>query len=80
MSTDISERLASLATKIEQQRSTIETEEATKNAFVMPFISLVLGYDVFNPHEVIPEYTADVGIKKGEKSITRSSRMTTYRF
>src|SRR5690625_290338 len=67
MSTDISERLASLATKIEQQRSTIETEEATKNAFVMPFISLVLGYDVFNPHEVIPEYTADVGIKKGEK-------------
>ena len=80
MSTDISERLASLATKIEQQRSTIETEEATKNAFVMPFISLVLGCDVFNPHEVIPEYTADVGIKKGEKSITRSSRMTTYRF
>ena len=80
MSTDIFERLASLATKIEQQRSTIETEEATKNAFVMPFISLVLGYDVFNPHEVIPEYTADVGIKKGEKSITRSSRMTTYRF
>lgn len=71
MSTDISERLASLATKIEQQRSTIETEEATKNAFVMPFISLVLGYDVFNPHEVIPEYTADVGIKKGEKNRLR---------
>ncbi len=42
------------------------TEEATKNAFIMPFISL-LGYDVFNPHEVIPEFTADVGTKKGEK-------------
>lgn len=67
MSVDISERLASLATKIAQQRSTIETEEATKNAFVMPFISLVLGYDVFNPNEVVPEFTTDVGTKKGEK-------------
>lgn len=67
MSVDISERLSGLATKIAQQRSSIETEEATKNAFVMPFISLVLGYDVFNPNEVVPEFTADVGTKKGEK-------------
>ncbi len=67
MSVEIAERLASLATKIQQQRAQIETEEATKNAFVMPFISLVLGYDVFNPAEVVPEFTADVGTKKGEK-------------
>lgn len=67
MSVDIAERLSSLAAKISQQRSAIETEEATKNAFVMPFISLVLGYDVFNPNEVVPEFTADVGTKKGEK-------------
>ena len=32
----------------------------------MPFIA-ALGYDVFNPIEVIPEFTADVGIKKNEK-------------
>lgn len=32
----------------------------------MPFIQ-ALGYDVFNPTEVIPEFTADVGTKKGEK-------------
>lgn len=63
----ITQRLETLATKVESQRSTIETEEATKNAFVMPFIALVLGYDVFNPNEVVPEYTADVGTKKGEK-------------
>nr|WP_198154595.1 type I restriction endonuclease [Plesiocystis pacifica] len=44
----------------------LETEEATKNALVMPFIA-ALGYDVFDPSEVIPEFTADVGIKKGEK-------------
>lgn len=67
MSTEIAERLSSLATKIAKQRASIETEEATKNAFVMPFISLVLGYDVFNPSEVVPEFTADVGTKKGEK-------------
>ncbi|GMA23349.1 hypothetical protein GCM10025864_11080 [Luteimicrobium album] len=64
---EIGERLASLAAKIQQQKSTIGTEEATKNAFVMPFISLVLGYDVFDPNEVVPEFTADVGTKKGEK-------------
>lgn len=44
----------------------LQTEEATKNALIMPFIN-ALGYDVFNPMEVIPEYIADVGIKKGEK-------------
>lgn len=44
----------------------IETEEATKNAFVMPFIQ-TLGYNVFNPMEVVPEFTADVGTKKNEK-------------
>ena len=33
----------------------------------MPFISNILGYDVFNPLEVVPEFTADGGIEKGEK-------------
>lgn len=42
------------------------SEEATKNALVMPFFTL-LGYDVFNPQEFMPEYTCDVGTKKGEK-------------
>ncbi|WP_116040821.1 type I restriction endonuclease [Amycolatopsis palatopharyngis] len=64
---DIAERAQALALKIRKHKATIETEEATKNAFVMPFISTVLGYDVFNPAEVIPEFTADVGTKKGEK-------------
>lgn len=64
---DISSALAALAKKIEQRGSVIETEEATKNAFVMPFLNNVLGYDVFDPTEVIPEFTADTGTKKGEK-------------
>lgn len=64
---DIAARAQALALKIRKHKASIETEEATKNAFVMPFISTVLGYDVFNPAEVIPEFTADVGTKKGEK-------------
>jgi hypothetical protein len=64
---DFAELLTALATKVRNQRDAIQTEEATKNAFVMPFISTILGYDVFNPLEVVPEFTADVGIKRGEK-------------
>ena len=64
---DISEKLAALSSKIKNQAHVIQTEEATKAAFVMPFISNVLGYDVFDPEEVTPEYICDVGTKKGEK-------------
>jgi hypothetical protein len=61
------ERLNALSAKIRQQGSAIKTEEATKIAFVMPFINSVLGYDVFDPSEVTPEYICDIGTKKGEK-------------
>lgn len=44
----------------------VSTEEATKNAMVMPFIQ-ALGYNVFDLTEVTPELIADVGTKKGEK-------------
>jgi hypothetical protein len=64
---DIEERAAALADQIRKHKADIQTEEATKTAFVMPFIGSVLGYDVFNPTEVIPEFVADVGVKKGEK-------------
>jgi hypothetical protein len=63
----ISEPISTLATKIRSTKDSILTEEATKNAFIMPFISNVLGYDVFDPAEVVPEYIADVGVKRGEK-------------
>ena len=55
-----------LAKRIESLKETIQTEEATKMSLVVPFFQM-LGYDVFNPQEFVPEYTADVGIKKGEK-------------
>lgn len=59
-------KLKGLADRVANLKVNIQTEEATKNAFIMPFIQ-ILGYDVFNPTEVIPEFTADIGIKKGEK-------------
>lgn len=64
---DFVDALVLLSKKVADQWGDVVTEEGTKNAFIMPFISTVLGYDVFNPQEVIPEFTADVGIKKGEK-------------
>ncbi|MER0203258.1 MAG: restriction endonuclease [Nitrosomonas sp.] len=63
---DLIDRIKEISARIPKQNAHIQTEEATKNAFVMPFIS-ALGYDVFNPLEVVPEYTADIGQKKGEK-------------
>lgn len=64
---EFTEKLNALSNKIKQQLEVINTEEATKTAFVMPFIHNVLGYDVFDPSEVTPEFICDVGTKKGEK-------------
>jgi hypothetical protein len=61
------DELEAVAQRVADHREELTTEEATKNAVVMPFISQVLGYDVFNPSEVVPEFIADVGLKKGEK-------------
>lgn len=64
---EFEESIYQMSDKVAKLKDGIDTEEATKNAFIMPFIGSVLGYDVFNPTEVIPEFTADVGVKKNEK-------------
>lgn len=63
---DFKDQIKQLADRVVKMKEKILTEEATKNAFIMPFIQ-TLGYDVFNPLEVVPEFVADLGIKKGEK-------------
>jgi hypothetical protein len=63
---DFIDQLRELAKRIAATKNLIQTEEATKNAMVMPFIQL-LGYNVFDPTEVTPELIADIGTKKGEK-------------
>ena len=64
---DLADRLREMSGRIKQRIDNVKTEEATKNALVMPFINHVLGYNVFDPAEVVPEFIADVGTKKGEK-------------
>ncbi len=63
---DLIDSLKQLSERILKSKELIHTEEATKHAYVMPFIQ-ALGYDVFNPIEVVPEFIADIGIKIGEK-------------
>jgi hypothetical protein len=60
------EKAVAIGQKIPGLIDKLTTEEATKNALIMPFIA-ALGYDVFNPSEVVPEFTADVGLKRAEK-------------
>lgn len=66
MEADLKLKLEQLHQRVDSLKDQINTEEATKNAFVMPFIQ-ILGYDIFNPTEVIPEFICDIGTKKGEK-------------
>lgn len=63
---DFIDQIKVLATKIPKLSESIKTEEATKNALVLPLLN-ILGYNVFDPTEVVPEFTTDYGTKKGEK-------------
>lgn len=63
---ELETRLQQLSDKAVNHREFLATEEAAKTALVLPFLQ-ALGYDIFNPSEVIPEFVCDVGVKKGEK-------------
>jgi len=60
---DFIDELRQFSTRVSGIKDVIKTEEATKNALVLPFFQL-MGYDVFNPLEFVPEYAADFGVKK----------------
>lgn len=63
---ELKDSLNQLAERARKLKQNLLTEEATKNALIMPFIQ-ALGYDVFNPLEVVPELDCDINKKKGEK-------------
>ena len=63
---DFIDEIQALKTRLAPRRDHVQTEEATKTSLIMPFIN-VLGYNVFDPTEVVPEFTADIGTKQGEK-------------
>ena len=65
--TELKHKLIDVVNGIHSQKEYAKNnEEATKNAMIIPFIE-ALGYDTRMLNEVIPEFTADVGTKKGEK-------------
>jgi hypothetical protein len=64
---DLIDHLQTLAARAKQAGPSLTNEEATKMALIAPFIQS-LGYDIFNPAEVKPEFSADLpGIKQGER-------------
>lgn len=63
---DFERALQAIADRYEVAKEILQTEEATKTSLVLPMIQL-LGYNVFDPLEVVPEFTSDIGTKKGEK-------------
>lgn len=60
----LSDDLRRLAEQVKKRQAHIHGEEATKNALILPFLG-VLGYDVFDPTEVQPEYTSEMGKRRG---------------
>ena len=63
---DFIDEIKALATRIPETLEFIQTEEASKTALVMPFVR-ALGYNTEDPREVVPEFIADAGDRKGEK-------------
>ncbi len=63
---EFKQQMKNLASRLQRVKDSIHTEEATKTSLIMPLLQ-ILGYDIFNPEELVPEFVADVGIKKGEK-------------
>lgn len=63
---DFKDVIKLFAERIEKLKGKLSTEEATKTALIMPFIT-AMGYDVFDPTEILPEMDCDLIKKKGEK-------------
>ena len=63
---EVRRRSGNFSGRVEHWKNEPPTEEATKTALILPFIQM-LGYDIFDPTEVVPEFTADIGTKRGEK-------------
>ena len=77
---DLIYQLQTLAKRAKESADNLQNEEATKMALITPFIQ-ALGYDIFNPAEVMPEYSADFPeIKQGERLTTPSLKMENPKF
>lgn len=57
------EDIAKLSEQVRKRAEQVVGEEATKQALILPFLS-TLGYDIWDPTEVIPEFISDSAKKK----------------
>ncbi|MEH1836142.1 MAG: type I restriction endonuclease [Nostoc sp.] len=57
------EDITKLSEQVRKRADQVVGEEATKMALIVPFLSAI-GYDVYDPSEIMPEYVADFAIKK----------------
>jgi len=55
--------IAKLSEQVRKRLEHIQGEEATKQSLILPFFSS-LGYDIYDPTEVKPEYVSDAATKK----------------
>lgn len=75
---DFKDSIQQLSERIAKQQDAIVTEEGTKNAFIMPMIA-ALGYDIFNPFEVVPELDCDlIKKKRREDRLCHNERRKSY--
>ncbi len=65
-SMEFTDQIKAIAARLPNLLDSIQTEEATKQYLIIPFIQ-ALGYDVFDPREVFPEFDANVGASKKYK-------------
>jgi len=63
---DFIDQTKELSHKVSEWLELVKTEQGTKDYFITPFIE-ILGYDIHNPMDVVPEYTCDAPEKNGEK-------------
>jgi len=57
------EDITKLSEQVRKRVDQVVGEEATKMALIVPFLN-ALGYDIYDPTEVMPEYVADFATKK----------------
>tara|TARA_Y100000310_G_scaffold313516_2_gene361961 strand:- start:1 stop:975 length:975 start_codon:yes stop_codon:yes gene_type:complete len=63
---EINKDIAELASRVSTIKEQVQSEEGSKTALVLPMLQ-ILGYDIFNPKQVMPELIADIGTKRGER-------------
>ena len=63
---DFIDELKQFSSQVSKIKDSLQTEEATKMSLILPFFQL-LGYNVFDPKQFVPEYTTAYGTKKDSR-------------